>query len=104
MVNICLCWSSLIHVLACDVLRPKLWETQILFCAFSALKGGEVSRFPGGQVTGVQEEKGEESTASNVYYRGPRQTIQLLRLEQLTLLLHLSLEATIHLHRVGQAT
>ena len=49
----------------------------------------------------VEEEVGE-STASNVYYRGPRQTIQLLPL-QLDIIASFVLQATIHLGRFGQA-
>ena len=50
----------------------------------------------------VEEEVGE-STASNVYYRGPRQTIQLLPL-QVDIIASFVLQATIHLGRFGQAT
>ena len=48
-------------------------------------------------------EEVEESTTLNVYYRGPRQTIQLLPL-QVDIIASFVLQATIHLGRFGQAT
>ena len=49
-----------------------------------------------------KEEAQEESTTLNVYYRGPRQTIQLLPL-QVDIIASFVLQATIHLGRFGQA-
>ena len=72
----------------------------------------QVGRWPGPrrkEVEEVEEEVGEEaqeeqeeSTTLNVYYRGPRQTIQLLPL-QVDIIASFVLQATIHLGRFGQA-